>query len=587
MLTRPAPSLWRTLTIATIGLTAPLLWPGVVGNLLTVSPLPHLHAHLPPALSALTLGSDLLIGVAYTFIAGVLALIVYRNRQSLPFDWVVLAFGLFIVACGLTHVMHVVTRTWPLYWLDGYVRGLTAVVSVATAAALPPLVPRVAALLNAEGQLSERQRDLERSNAALRDSASRAEVLAALGDALQAAQTPQEVQRLALDRLGPALHATSMLVVTLDGARVRPTMVWGTPDGRTAHLLGRDKIDLSDTPVLARTLTTAQPTYLADYQALPGAHPDVQGAFGLEPIMNQAGEVTGSVAAWRPTGSWLDGERDLLRRAAGTIGLALDRAQVLSTLARQHESLKEANRNLQRSNADLERFAVIASHDLKAPVRAVTSFADLLAARYGPHLEGRGSTYLAQIRSNGLHMQRLVDDLLLYSQAAVQEPVRLPVDTEVLVRQVLARLQPEVDATQATVEVEALPTVTGDAAQLDRVFQNLLGNALKYRGEAPPHVTVRAHPHAGVGWEFDVQDNGPGIEPEYHDRIFDLFTRLHPRTVDGTGLGLAISRRIVEQHGGTLWLRSAPGQGSTFSFTLPAAGAAEDSQGPRAGVPGP
>ena len=568
MLTRPTPSLWRTLAIAGVGLTAPLLWPGVLQNLLTFDARPHLHA-APRALDVLTLTADLLIGVAYTVIAGILGWIVYRNRQHLPFDWVVLAFGLFIVACGMTHVMHIVTRTWPLYWLDGYVRGLTAVVSVATAAALPPLIPRVGTLLTAERTLVRQQRELERSNAALREAAERSDLLAALGDALQGARTGADVQQAALDQLGPALHASSMIVVLLDGSRARPTMVWGQPTGRTADLIARESFDVQEAPVLARTLQTGEATYLEEYQRLPGAHPDLQGAYGLEPILDAAGRVMGGVAAWRRAGPWTAGEQDLLRRAAGTVGLALERAHAITELARQHEQLTLSNRNLERSNADLDRFAAIASHDLKAPIRAVTSFAELLSAKYASGLDERGQRYLAQVRANGYHMERLVNDLLTYSRAAVTDPVLTDVPLDATVQDVLARLRPDLTATRATVSTGALPVVVGDAAQLDRLFQNLVVNALKYRSGAAPHVQISADLDGEGLWRFDVTDNGQGIAPEYHERIFDLFARLHHRDVEGTGLGLAICRRIVEHHGGRIWLTSTPGQGSTFSFTLP------------------
>lgn len=568
MLARPAPALWRTLVMAAAGLTAPLLWPGVLPNLLSVQGA-HVHGALPPALNLLTLSADLLIGASYTVIAGILGWIVYRNRQALPFDWVVLAFGLFIVACGLTHVMHVITRVTPLYWLDGYVRGLTAVVSLATAAALPPLLPRVTALLSAERSLVEQQQDLERVNVALQEAAERSNLLAALGDALQGAQTDTDVQRTALDRLGPALGATSMLVALLDGQQARPTVVWGMPTGRPAALVAQDGFDVQQVPVLSRTLQAGAATYLDEGQHLPGAASSRAGAYGLEPIFNAAGQVTGGVAAWRPAGqAWRAGEQDLLRRAAATVGLALERTRALSELARQHEALSEANRNLERSNADLDRFAAIASHDLKAPIRAVTSFAELLSSRYAPHLDGRGLTYLAQIRTNGYHMERLVDDLLLYSRAAVTSPAFATVDTATTIQNVLTRLKPDL-AGDVTVTLINLPAVQGDAAQLDRLFQNLLSNALKYRKPDPLQIVIRAQAGPDHTWQFDVQDTGQGIEPEYYQRIFQLFARLHPREVDGTGLGLAICQRIVQHHGGDLWVESTPGQGSTFSFTLP------------------
>lgn len=166
-------------------------------------------------------------------------------------------------------------------------------------------------------------------------------------------------------------------------------------------------------------------------------------------------------------------------------------------------------------------------------------------------------------------MERLVNDLLTYSRAAVTDPVLTDVPLDATVQAVLARLRPDLNAARATVSTGALPVVVGDAAQLDRLFQNLVGNALKYRSGAAPHVQISAALDGEGLWRFDVTDNGQGIAPEYHERIFDLFARLHHRDVEGTGLGLAICRRIVEHHGGRIWLTSTPGQSSTFSFTLP------------------
>jgi len=226
---REIPSVWRTVMIAAAGLLLPLLWPGLLPHLfdrLHVMSGRHAEA-MPAALTTLHLGADALIGVAYTFISGVLAYIVYQHRRILPFDWVVLAFGLFIVACGSTHFMHVLVEFWPVYWLDGYLRGVTAVVSVATAVALPSLVPRVAQLLNAERKVTEKQQELERANQALQQAVSRAEVLAALGEALQKTTTSEEAQLIALGQLAPVLRAGAMVVVEVNADALTMPTVWG------------------------------------------------------------------------------------------------------------------------------------------------------------------------------------------------------------------------------------------------------------------------------------------------------------------------------------------------------------------------
>ncbi|PYE52695.1 GAF domain-containing protein [Deinococcus yavapaiensis KR-236] len=575
LLRRKDLSLLRTLAIAAGGITLPFLWPDIFANLLR--PLPAMAGHQdgwPATLTTLHVGSDLLIGMSYTVIASILAYMVYRNRRTLPFDWVVLAFGLFIVACGLTHVMHVLVRFVPLMWLDGYVRAVTAIVSVATAAALPPLVPRVSRLLEAERQVAEQRHTLERTNDALLESVARSELLAALGDALQSATTTREVELAALERLTPALDASAMLVLTLEGERVRSSTVQGTPPRQVAAMLCSSEILLTDTPVLADVVKTKSALYLDDYEARPDAAANVRGmSYGVEPIVTRDGSVVGAVAAWRRRGlgSWTPGQRDLMRRAAATIGLALERAGVAAETARQRDALALANEQLRHSNAELEQFAYVASHDLQAPIRAVTSFAQVVEGRYGDRLDERGRSYLEQISANGQHMKRLLDDLLAYARLTTHLTAPDVVSMNEVFDAVAARLAPDVERWGATLTREELPSVRVDRPQVDQLLQNLLYNAVKYhRPDVAPMVRVSATRDEAM-WHFRVIDNGIGIEDKYFERIFVIFQRLHGRErFEGTGIGLAVCKKIVERHGGRLWVESRVGVGSTFHFTLPA-----------------
>ncbi|WP_169311936.1 ATP-binding protein [Deinococcus maricopensis] len=236
------------------------------------------------------------------------------------------------------------------------------------------------------------------------------------------------------------------------------------------------------------------------------------------------------------------------------------------------EAVRRSNEELRRSNQELEQFAYIASHDLQAPLRAMTSFADLIARKYADRLDARGQVYLGQIAQSGKHMKRLVDDLLAFSRVTTEERTVQPTDSGAVLDGVLERMRVEMDAAGGQVDRAALPTVLIGAGQLDQLFQNLVGNALKYhRPGVPPRVRVRAAPD-GPLWHFTVQDNGIGIEPAYFERVFEIFQRLHTREqYEGTGVGLAICKKIVERHGGQLWLDSTPGEGSTFHFTLPGA----------------
>lgn len=235
-------------------------------------------------------------------------------------------------------------------------------------------------------------------------------------------------------------------------------------------------------------------------------------------------------------------------------------------------ALREANENLRRSNQELEQFAYVASHDLQTPLRAVTSFAGLLQKRYGERLDARGHTYLSHIVQGGERMKRLVDDLLAFSRVHTQQRPPQPVDSANTLREVVELLGPELEASGGWVTSGPLPWVQADEGQLSRLLVNLIGNALKYRRpEVPPRVHVTAQPEGSL-WRFAVADNGVGIDARYHEQVFVPFQRLHAQDdIEGTGLGLAVSRKIVERHGGQLWLESVPGQGSTFFLTLPGA----------------
>jgi PAS domain S-box-containing protein len=236
------------------------------------------------------------------------------------------------------------------------------------------------------------------------------------------------------------------------------------------------------------------------------------------------------------------------------------------------EALLRANEDLRRSNAELEQFAYIASHDLQAPIRAVTSFAGMIARRYGEQLDERGRLYLQQIVDSGEHMKRLVDDLLAFSRVHTEQREPRPTDSGAVFDTVASRLQAEAGETGAGVTRGDLPVVLADGQQLDQLLQNLISNGLKYhRAGVPPRIHVSAE-RDGHLWRFAVTDNGIGIETQYFDRIFEIFQRLHGREAfEGTGIGLAVCKKIVERHGGEVWLESTPGEGTTFFFTLPGA----------------
>ncbi|HUT32972.1 MAG TPA: ATP-binding protein [Planctomycetota bacterium] len=263
-------------------------------------------------------------------------------------------------------------------------------------------------------------------------------------------------------------------------------------------------------------------------------------------------------------------ERDRAQRLERARRLDEER---LETLRRAREELEarvqERTAELARSNEELEQFAYVASHDLQEPLRMVSSFVQLLADRYGKVLDQDAREFIGYAADGATRMQALIRGLLAYSRVGRRGTPLSPVPAETCLRNALQQLQAAVAEGNAQVTHDPLPTVLADETQLTQLLQHLIGNAVKFRSQAPPRVHVKAE-RKGEEWTFSVSDNGIGIGPAHTERIFRIFQRLHTREeYPGTGIGLAICKRIVERHGGRMWVESQPGTGSTFFFTLP------------------
>lgn len=233
------------------------------------------------------------------------------------------------------------------------------------------------------------------------------------------------------------------------------------------------------------------------------------------------------------------------------------------------DRLQAAGADLTRSNQDLEQFAYVASHDLQEPLRKVSSFAQLLAAQYEGKLDADANEFIGYMVDGARRMQVLIQNLLAYSRLGRKGQPFAPTDVNAVLRQALANLQGAIEDSAAVITSGPLPTVLADEFQLVQLFQNLIGNAIKFRGAGQPVIQVQAEA-AGSTWTFSVRDNGIGIDLQFAERIFVIFQRLHSREqYAGTGIGLAFCKKIVERHGGRIWLESKPGQGATFCFTLP------------------
>lgn len=238
-------------------------------------------------------------------------------------------------------------------------------------------------------------------------------------------------------------------------------------------------------------------------------------------------------------------------------------------LAARAQELARKSEDLARSNDELEQFAYVASHDLQEPLRMISSYVQLLSRRYSGRLDNDADEFIAYAVEGTKRMQQLINDLLAYSRVGTRGRPPVATDFEQVLSEAMANLKIAVEESEAVVTHDKLPTEVADEIQMVQLFQNLIGNAIKFKGHESPRIHISARP-AGDEWIFSVQDNGIGIDPQFFDRIFTIFQRLHGRNeYPGTGIGLTVSKKIVERHGGRIWLESETGKGTTFYFAIP------------------
>jgi light-regulated signal transduction histidine kinase (bacteriophytochrome) len=257
--------------------------------------------------------------------------------------------------------------------------------------------------------------------------------------------------------------------------------------------------------------------------------------------------------------------RDQQGSPTGIIGYAID----ITARKQAEETLRYQAAELQRSNEELQQFAYVASHDLQEPLRMVTSYMQLLAQRYQGTLDAEAEEFIGYAVEGARRMKSLIDDLLAYSRVGTRREPFVPVDCKEVLQQTLQDLRFAIEESEAVITYDPLPVVRASKLEFALLLQNLLSNALKFRTAESPRIHLSAQQRS-IEWLFSVQDNGIGIDPQHAERIFVIFQRLHTRQeYPGTGLGLAICKKIVDRHGGRMWVESTPGQGATFFFTLP------------------
>jgi signal transduction histidine kinase len=261
--------------------------------------------------------------------------------------------------------------------------------------------------------------------------------------------------------------------------------------------------------------------------------------------------------------------KELDRTNKGVISLYKEIEDKNVALVREVRERQMAEERLARSNEELQHFAYIASHDLQEPLRMIASFLQLLKLDYGDRIDVEGKEYIRFAVEGAGRMQALIEDLLTYSRVETKGREFAPIDMEEILERVIIDLQKIIQESGATVTHDPLPTIKADSLQMMQLLQNLINNGIKFHRDEPPRVHVSARLEEGQ-WHFLVTDNGIGIEPQYQDRIFIIFQRLHTRDeYPGTGIGLAVCKRIIDRHGGRIWIESELGKGSTFHYTIP------------------
>ena len=320
-----------------------------------------------------------------------------------------------------------------------------------------------------------------------------------------------------------------------------------------------------------------EPIRIDDFTSIPNGQPwpspttlDRSGSMVAVPVASHRGLIRGWLICLHSDRSRFGfADEQLLMGVAALAAIVLDNAEHFAGERRAKRIATARSAELARSNAELEQFAYVASHDLREPLRMISSYLGILEQSYAGVLDERGRRYLGQAVASSQRMQELVHDLLEFSRVGVQPVPVESVDSKVALDTALSHLAQELEASGATVNIDSLPIVQYRLVQLVQVFQNLLGNALKFHADQPVRIDVSAV-HDRAFWRFTVCDNGIGINPQHQQRIFVMFQRLHGRgQFEGTGIGLSLCKKIVESHGGQIGVESAPGKGSRFWFTVP------------------
>ncbi len=643
-----------------------------------------------PQLVGLLVVSNLLTALSYYSIPSNLLYI--AAKKKVRFGWILVLFATFIVLCGTTHIMNIVTIWNGNYWLEAIINALTAAISLVTAVALWILIPQVFAALDTD--VGKRVIRTEKTKARTQMIASLVLGMLAIvfvggllyqqslgliesGMKFQQLHDQVELKLKALDSTSVSQGNTAVnsgfvsasntqVASSIDSSRSSSVVASGK---KNTHAIIQNVLELEDQFVKLNNseLTTKTRWYLFTFVLLAILAIGLFCSFGYfmskyltdiaaaNKAVRESEELlrltftsvkdfaiinldaTGKIIGWNSAAQHLHGylEDEIIGKHFSSLydneggdkdgangsgqlqeslalvtsqgGLETERWQVrkdlskfwadvaLSPIYDEHKSLtgfvqitrdvterrkaqdeikeqadqlKELTQKLVTSNQDLQQFAYVASHDLQEPLRTITSFCELLEKKTRGKLDADSKKYLSVIVEGTSRMQRLIKDLLQCAKIDTQGKPLVPTELKEVLGQSLDGLKVAINESNAEITYDTMPSVLGDESQLSLLFQNLVGNAIKFRSEKAPKIHISSEPVDGY-WRISVHDNGIGINEEYADRIFVIFQRLHARSkYEGSGIGLAVCKRIVERHGGTISVKSAPGEGSTFVFTL-------------------
>jgi PAS domain S-box-containing protein len=531
--------------------------------------MPHVHCYLMrPGMVWTMFTSDMLIGIAYAFISFKLYSMV--RKIKLPFSGMFLAFGIFIAACGATHFMEVITLWEPVYWVAASVKILTAIASVATAAYMIPIQPKVMEIAQAS-KAAEKSRQLLQYQT---------DVLA-----MTSSQLEESKESFSLLVSGIKDYAIYML----DGeGRV---ISWNEGAQR---IKGYETADILSKHFsifyLPEDVASGKPQYELQQAIAYGRYEDegwrirkdgtkFWAGITISTLYDEDGSLRGFVKLTRDITekkkaedklhwAYTNLEKRVQERTAELAELNNSLQKEIKEREAAQRALALKAKELARSNSDLEQFASAASHDLKAPLRAVSMHLELLIQRCGQRLSEAEMENVQFAISGARQMNDLVEYLLQYSRAGGGSLSLESVDLNKTVQKALFNLKAEIENSKARIIYSNLPNLYADTTSLLQVFQNLISNAIKYRRETP-EIKISAE-ELEDSWVISVKDNGIGISSENFERIFTIFQRLHTdEEYPGAGIGLAICKKIIERHNGKIWIESKPGFGTTFFISLP------------------